>query len=1094
MINIYNTLTKKVEEFSNTDAQNALKAGSHTVLEFSPIPMYSPTGDIYEVSGKEVYEALDEGWSIAPSKELGIQKTREEEPLLGPTKAFTLGAGRGATLGLTDLFAVNVLGVDPTTIKKYKESYPGISLASEIGGAIVPAFVAPGGAGLTSEVLSSMPTSYLSRSARALESLVAKNLTKMAPAAAVSPIAKTIVNSASMGLGSAVESSFYGLGRLISEDAMGDAQFNAENLAAYASEEFIIGGALGTAIPAFAGVTGKLAKTLTKKATDISGRLMPEGVLPKVLQTFTGVPEDLVDKYLKDPTILERAKSSTEIGDELFGDLELIRSKVATGEADVIATQDKISALKEGLKSSKKGSAQFQKDISTALKSIESEVKKRINIIKDDLKNFPPSENFIDSVEDSLTQLKADIVRLSKESYEALGDAPLEMLEPMPKNIALRGIDKIVDSMKVGEAGRVKVLVGDQEKTIAAKMHRYAKDIDQFGEDLLPSEIKSIIQKLDKDNAALWKQARMGGFVDSELKAVQGVRGIFNEYLREYAPYSEIMNELAPKTGFYGQAIRKLGERSKIRTAISQSYKNSSKERNEMVSQLGEYVGQDLNTPMLQYSERIQMGKAKFNSDRIAKMYGLEPGSDEYQRIKDQYMLQALQKDELGVPLDELINGKLAIVDDFEKKLVAAEGNLKKLKAQIDIGKQQMKTFGPATTREKAVSRVQSMSSRQSHAIKAAMQEVSALTGKDFVGMIEGLRLSESFNKSFLRGSRNVNLWSMMSAGAGSVGGPLGAMIGAGFGSVIGSVMDTFGPKIALALLRGIAAIKGKLTAAKVNEALSKAVKGEKGQYAEATAKTFSQVEKNVQKTSSKIESASKKFFNGVKRGVSVSVPLYLPKKDGPKEYKEYEKKIDEMLKNKESYLDDFAGETGILTPFAPETLAAYQATWMRAADYLERKFPRSDSPFDQDYIPSNIEMGKFLSAWAYVAKPFSIFDEIGSGYISPDGIEALNAVYPTIGAALSEEMMYRAVDRKNLSPSQKAQITLNFGIPLEIAALPQNLMRLQASGAGEEEEEKGQSKGKAPGGLRHTGLKNISLAEKTTGSFNQMANRKMES
>lgn len=1103
MIGLYNLKTRRVDNFSNRDAEAALKLGSHTILQGQTVPMMSQTGDIYEVQGQEIFGALNEGWTLAEPMDFEGAKFREEEGVKGEVKAGLAGAARGATLGLSDLFATAVLGVNPDDIKKYKEFYPESSFVSEVAGALAPAILTPTAAsGLTAKVISKMPAGYLARSARSLESLVANNLRTIIPAAETSTLAKTIVSATSIGFGSAVESAFYGGGRLVSESAMGDAQFNAENLAAYAGQDFLIGGAFGTAVPALFGITKALAKQATDKAIKLGARFLPEGAIDKGIQDFLGVPADLVDKFFKDPEAVNRALSRDEIANQIVENYKVIESKVKANEVDRLAVKESTEEMKvrlreaqielreakSGLEKSKKLNQKITdsnlKDLERVNIQTEKAVNEEISKIKDKLKKEGPPDELVERIFKTKDSFGKELSQLSSESYQILEEAGEDIANLKTASVAESVAQYIEDQKFNGQ-----IILGD--KIRVATINKYLGEMASLGDELRPKQVKAFLQKLDAVTEDLYK-AKEAGKSSQPYHALRAFREIIDSHLKDYAPYREKMAEIAEKTKFLrGEFEPRFKDIASVRYALYNSPNPKYKDSLERIYKLGDYTGNDFRGPIGEYAERVLLGQAKDSSDTIAKLYNLEPGSDEYNRIRSQFENIVLEKNIDLVPLRENLTEKLNTVGAFRERLASGQSRLKEIGDEIRAGKEAMKTYGGFNTKYQAIRRVQSLSSKKSDEIRAALGKISELTNEDFVGMIEDLRLAEAFNKSFLRGSRNVNLWAIIGVGTGATMGVLPAMIGAGLGSVVGAYIDHFGPSVAKYILTKIAQSRGLLSQAKISQAIASGVEESAEKiYLEGAAKTYAQIEKAVQKTSQKIDNATRTFFRGTNIAVALNAPIG-DREDRRKTYLDYKKKMDKMLGNRQTYFDDFSSETTFLQPFASNTLAAYQATWLKATEFLESKFPRSDNELI-DFIPSTTEMDKFIRYYNYVQNPLTVIDEFKKGYVSSQGIEVLKTIYPTIYQAFLEGLYGNFEKSDKLTSSQRSQLTLAFDLPFSVASLPANLDYLQRD-LPEQNAEEGQNPGRGVDNLKQTGLDDITLGERMTSETNRIINRRQK-
>ena len=158
-------------------------------------------------------------------------------------KAILLGAARGLSFGLSDQALVHSGAVDADTLQSIKDNNKVASVAGEIGGIIAPGILAPGsvisrflGAGVEGAA-----------AARAGVTALTGDALKTIMQATGNPglAARLIQRSIPAIAGSAVEGGMYGAGQLISENALGSADINAENMLASVGTGALLGGAAG---------------------------------------------------------------------------------------------------------------------------------------------------------------------------------------------------------------------------------------------------------------------------------------------------------------------------------------------------------------------------------------------------------------------------------------------------------------------------------------------------------------------------------------------------------------------------------------------------------------------------------------------------------------------------------------------------------------------------------------------------------------------------------------------------------------------------------------------------------------------------------
>lgn len=113
--------------------------------------------------------------------------------------------------------------------------------------------------------------------------------------------------------------------------------------------------------------------------------------------------------------------------------------------------------------------------------------------------------------------------------------------------------------------------------------------------------------------------------------------------------------------------------------------------------------------------------------------------------------------------------------------------------------------------------KVKGMMGERSEALRAQWKALSEGSGEDFLQFIEDLSTKTQFESEFLRGSRNVNLWTVMLGGGGAAVG--GGLPGAIMGAAIGATIDKYGPKMGQQVLGAYAKVRGMPTIDKVRKA-----------------------------------------------------------------------------------------------------------------------------------------------------------------------------------------------------------------------------------------------------------------------------------
>jgi len=193
----------------------------------------------------------DEEAALASEEALNEQEYGDS-----PLTAAAAGAARGLTFGVSDQALTKSGLVEEKTLRELKNRNPEASVAGELGAIAGSALLSGGITGAAGAGIRAAGAT-----GRVAENLAAKGVSKLLKEGASKSLAKKILEkSVPQAAGAAVESTFYTTGQLISEDALGEADFNAENLIATLGPGAILAGAVGGAI----GTAGALVPVVKK--------------------------------------------------------------------------------------------------------------------------------------------------------------------------------------------------------------------------------------------------------------------------------------------------------------------------------------------------------------------------------------------------------------------------------------------------------------------------------------------------------------------------------------------------------------------------------------------------------------------------------------------------------------------------------------------------------------------------------------------------------------------------------------------------------------------------------------------------------------
>lgn len=274
MLKVRNNLTGQIEDVPESQIPELVARGSHSLPKNIKIPVISPDGQPGTIDSSEAYTAFQSGFQYE-TREQTQERQNEEKFGNRPVSALAAGAARTMTFGVSDQALVQSEAADAKTLNEIKERNSEANLIGEGAGIILPT-LATSGLGLAGGAVRGA-----SAAGAAVEGLTAKALAKTLLRQGEASLAKKVLaQGVSKGAGSAVEGAFYGAGHIISEDALGNADLNAESLMANMGAGALIGGLAGGALGG-GGVATKAAidkgVQVAKPATSFFKRIIGSG-------------------------------------------------------------------------------------------------------------------------------------------------------------------------------------------------------------------------------------------------------------------------------------------------------------------------------------------------------------------------------------------------------------------------------------------------------------------------------------------------------------------------------------------------------------------------------------------------------------------------------------------------------------------------------------------------------------------------------------------------------------------------------------------------------------------------------------------------
>jgi primosomal protein N'' len=241
--------------------------------------------------------ANEEALEQQPNTELTQEELNaiEEEAQLekefgdSPLRTFAESAASAATFGVSDQVLKKFVG--SKALRERRERNEEAAITGEIAGIAAPAFLS-GGTSLAAKGAQTAGAGVLaaSKAGQITEKALAQILKKTGK----EKLARSVVKkSIEKGAGSAVEGAFYGTGQLVSEEALGTAEFNAENLLANVGA----GAAFGAAAGGLFGSAEALIPVVKKgKIADYAVKKVPQKDINKISAELSGFTPSKITK------------------------------------------------------------------------------------------------------------------------------------------------------------------------------------------------------------------------------------------------------------------------------------------------------------------------------------------------------------------------------------------------------------------------------------------------------------------------------------------------------------------------------------------------------------------------------------------------------------------------------------------------------------------------------------------------------------------------------------------------------------------------------------------------------------------------------
>lgn len=257
-------------------------------------------------------------------------------------------------------------------------------------------------------------------------------------------------------------------------------------------------------------------------------------------------------------------------------------------------------------------------------------------------------------------------------------------------------------------------------------------------------------------------------------------------------------------------------------------------------------------------------------------------------------------------------------------------------------------------------------------------------------------------------------------------------------------------------------------------------------------------IEKSNIKVGKKINNSVKEFFTTAKKAsiptstkALLSVNWDTPNESGKRRkkaktkleaFKNISEDLQKMTSDPAPLMDHLSKNAMKLSGAAPSTVMALNSTIAKSIQFLNEKLPKDSSSgiglFSRKWEPSSIELSKFERYLNAVDNPLSVLDDLKSGTITREAVEAIKVVYPDLYVRIQQETMNHIAENHDIQYSKRLELGILLDIPADSSLLPDNIAALQQIFA-DREQQRNAARKEQVGAIKPTqkGLENIDFA-----------------
>lgn len=510
---LYNTTTRRKEIIEDQESlHNALLSGSHSFPSGSSVHVFSPGGEHGVIPAEDVTDAINQGYRI----ETPIEGWAREQGFKGAVKVGLGQFADEALLGLGELI-YNKTG-DPYKVAQKEALKKENELTNTLFGL----------GGFGASLLTGGPLwKSASKAGKAASKYIADKLAVSAgETLGKRTLSKLSANLASKAAGGATEGAVIALPHAITETALGEPGEAAETMLSSVGVGSLLGVGVGL---------GKEFLGLGKKIIDESSRLVGESDLTKeriarrIAKVVTGVNENQVLEYMKDPERINNARSVPSI---------------------VYSIEDGVSKIRDEFEINRRAYSKLEENFNQSYK----------NSLRDLSQSRPP-QSLADDIIKALDAEKITQYQLSQEALNHLDNVP----GTMKRSSLLAFITKVKNNLAPFRIGRVDIAAAKNLDDL------YQNVVTELPEKVPMRYVKETLKQIGRDTNFLYAP---GEFNEQFDIAGKNLYRLMSNYLKKKSPE-------------YAQAMDAMSSRLKVHSELKKYFTSNVRGAETLNSMLG---------------------------------------------------------------------------------------------------------------------------------------------------------------------------------------------------------------------------------------------------------------------------------------------------------------------------------------------------------------------------------------------------------------------------------------------------------------------------------------------------------------------------